>query len=95
MSSRLGCKAGCRLLPEMLPGGSSRLQSNESQHILDTMCDLADQGKLAIYGDATGQDILEVAGIHVAKYLLMTTPHVPVRTLVILGAREVNPELGV
>jgi monovalent cation:H+ antiporter-2, CPA2 family len=62
---------------------------------LDTVRDLASAGELAIYGDATRQDILEAAGIGEAKYLLVTVPDVLVRTLVIITARELNPDLKV
>ncbi|MBA3480774.1 MAG: cation:proton antiporter [Pirellulales bacterium] len=62
---------------------------------LDTVRDLASAGELAIYGDATRQDILEAAGIQEAKYLLVTVPDVLVRTLVIITARELNPDLKV
>ncbi|MBA3483294.1 MAG: NAD-binding protein, partial [Pirellulales bacterium] len=62
---------------------------------LDTVRDLASAGELAIYGDATRQDILEAAGIGEAKYLLVTVPDVLVRTLVVITARELNPELKV
>jgi CPA2 family monovalent cation:H+ antiporter-2 len=62
---------------------------------LDTVRDLASAGELAIYGDATRQDILEAAGIGDAKYLLVTVPDVLVRTLVVITARELNPELKV
>ncbi len=62
---------------------------------LDTVRDLASDGKLAIYGDATRRDILEAAGIVDAKYLLATTPDFLVRTLVIITAKELNPDLRV
>lgn len=62
---------------------------------LDTVKGLAESGKLAIYGDATQRDILEVAGIKKAKYLLVTIPEVLVRTVVILAAKDLNPELRV
>lgn len=62
---------------------------------LDTVRGLAESGKLAVYGDATQRDILEAAGIKEAKYLLVTIPEVFVRTLVILAAKDLNPELRV
>lgn len=52
-------------------------------------------GRLAIYGDATRQDILETAGITEAKYLLATIPDLVTRTLVILTAKQLNPALRV
>ncbi len=62
---------------------------------IDTVRDLSEAGKLAIYGDATQRDILEAAGIREAKYLLVTIPEVLVRTVVILAAKDLNPELRV
>ncbi len=62
---------------------------------LDTIRDLASAGELGIYGDATRQDILEAAGLPNAKYLLVTVPDVLVRTLVVLTAKDLNPELKV
>lgn len=62
---------------------------------LDTIRTLAKAGELAVYGDATQRDILEAAGIKVAKYLLVTVPEVLVRTVVILAAKDLNPELRV
>jgi CPA2 family monovalent cation:H+ antiporter-2 len=62
---------------------------------LDTVRELAKSGELAIYGDATQRDILEAAGLKEAKYLLVTIPEVLVRTVVILAARDLNPDLRV
>jgi CPA2 family monovalent cation:H+ antiporter-2 len=62
---------------------------------LDTVRGLTESGELAVYGDASQRDILEAAGIKEAKYLLVTIPEVLVRTLVILAAKDLNPELRV
>jgi CPA2 family monovalent cation:H+ antiporter-2 len=62
---------------------------------LDTIKRLAGSGQLAVYGDATQREILEAAGIREAKYLLVTLPEVLVRTVVILAAKELNPNLRV
>jgi CPA2 family monovalent cation:H+ antiporter-2 len=62
---------------------------------LDTVRRLAESGGLAVYGDATQRDILEAAGIQEAKYLLVTVPEVLVRTVVILAAKNLNPNLRV
>lgn len=62
---------------------------------LDTVRSLSDQGILAVYGDSTRRDILEAAGIHGAKYLLLTVPDVLTRTLSIMTAKEMNNELKV
>jgi CPA2 family monovalent cation:H+ antiporter-2 len=62
---------------------------------LETVRSLAESGQLAIYGDATQRDILEAAGIRKSNYLLITIPNILTRTLVILTAKELNPELRV
>jgi len=62
---------------------------------LDTVRRLTDAGKLAVYGDATQREILEAAGIKQAKYLLVTIPEVLVRTVMILAAKDLNPDVHV
>jgi monovalent cation:H+ antiporter-2, CPA2 family len=62
---------------------------------LDTVRELTSAGDAAIYGDATRREILEAAGIHQATYLLVTIPDVLVRTLIILAAKEMKPEVRV
>lgn len=62
---------------------------------LDTVRRLVDAGNIAVYGDATQRDILEVAGIKQAKYLLVTVPEVLARTVVVLTATDLNPHLRV
>jgi CPA2 family monovalent cation:H+ antiporter-2 len=62
---------------------------------LDTVRDLAANDVVAFYGDATRREILEAAAIGEAKYLLATVPDVLVRTLVIITAREINPNIRV
>lgn len=62
---------------------------------LETVRELSDQDRHAIYGDATHQDILIAAGIRQAKYLLITIPEVLVRSLVIMAAKELNPDVRV
>ena len=62
---------------------------------VDTVRSITGSGQLAVYGDATQRDILETAGIHSAKYLLVTVPDVFARTMVILAAKDLNPDLRV
>lgn len=62
---------------------------------LDTVRGLVESGVLAVYGDATQRDILEAAGTRDATYLLVTIPEVLDRTVVILAAKDLNPELRV
>lgn len=62
---------------------------------IDVVRELSSAGHLAIFGDASRHDILEAAGIHNAKYLLVTVPDLFTRTTVIITAKELNPELRV
>ena len=62
---------------------------------LDTVKSLAESGTLSVYGDATRPEILNAAGIKHAKYLLVTVPDVLARTVIILAAKDLNPELRV
>jgi CPA2 family monovalent cation:H+ antiporter-2 len=62
---------------------------------LDTVRSLAESGELAVYGDATQREILAAAGIREAKYLLVAVPEVLTRTVVILAAKDLNPDLRV
>jgi CPA2 family monovalent cation:H+ antiporter-2 len=62
---------------------------------LDTVRGLTESGQLAVYGDATQREILQAAGIKEAKYLLVTVPEVLVRTVVILAAKDLNPDVHV
>lgn len=62
---------------------------------LDTVKSLAESGTLSVYGDATRPEILTAAGIKHAKYLLVTVPAVLARTVIILAAKNLNPELRV
>ncbi len=62
---------------------------------VDTVSHLKAAGELAIYGDATQRDILKAAGIASAKYLLVTMPDVAARTVVVIIARELNPDVKV
>jgi monovalent cation:H+ antiporter-2, CPA2 family len=62
---------------------------------LETVRHLVLDGEFAIYGDATRRDILEAAGIRRSNYLLITIPNALARTVVILAAKELNPDLRV
>jgi CPA2 family monovalent cation:H+ antiporter-2 len=61
----------------------------------DAVRGLTEAGGLAIYGDATRREILEAADIRQARYLLVTIPEVLVRTVIILAAKDLNPDLRV
>ncbi len=62
---------------------------------LDTIRQLNAQGIDAIYGDAGNIDILQAAKIESAHYLLVTIPEMLARSLIILTAKNLNPELRV
>jgi monovalent cation:H+ antiporter-2, CPA2 family len=62
---------------------------------VDTIKSLHAAGQEAIYGDASQREILEAAGIHRARYLLITVPGIELRTVAVIAARELNPELKV
>jgi monovalent cation:H+ antiporter-2, CPA2 family len=62
---------------------------------VDTVKSLHSAGQDAIFGDASRREILEAAGIHQAKYLLITVPGIEIRTVAVIAARELNPELKV
>ena len=62
---------------------------------LETVRELRSQGVAAIYGDAGNREILASAQVKSAKYLLITIPEMIARSLIILTARSMNPDLRV
>jgi len=62
---------------------------------VDTVSLLHARGELAIFGDASHRDILRDAGIHRAKYLLITLPDLSSRTSIVIASRELNPKLRI
>ncbi len=62
---------------------------------VDTVKSLLAQGETAIYGDASHREILLAAGLSRAKYLLITIPDLSSRTLIVIAARELNPNLKI
>jgi len=60
---------------------------------IQTVETLTASGRVAIFGDATRPEILEHAGVHRAKYLVITLPQSENRNDLIHAARELNPEL--
>lgn len=58
---------------------------------METVEGLMKAGRIAIYGDATSPDILEHAGVHRARYLVITLPQSENRNALIHAAREFNP----
>jgi CPA2 family monovalent cation:H+ antiporter-2 len=62
---------------------------------VDTVASLTAQGELAVYGDASHRDILIAAGVATARYVLITVPELETRTIVVIVARELNPDVKV
>ena len=62
---------------------------------IDTVLQIQAEGHHAIYGDASRSEILEVAGIATAKYLVVTMPHSEMSLGIIHTAREENPEVRI
>ncbi len=60
---------------------------------IQTVETLTASGRVAIFGDATRPEILEHAGVHRAKYLVITLPQSENRNDLIHAARELNPEI--
>jgi CPA2 family monovalent cation:H+ antiporter-2 len=62
---------------------------------VDTVSRISAAGGLAIYGDAAQREILKAAGIGFSKYLLITIPDLQTRTVIVIVARELNPDIKV
>jgi monovalent cation:H+ antiporter-2, CPA2 family len=58
---------------------------------LETVGALEEEGRLALYGDASHPDILRKAGIGRASHLVVTLPHSLNRGPMITAARQANP----
>lgn len=62
---------------------------------VDTVRRLTEEGRRALYGDASRRDILEAAGIRDARYLLVTLPDLDTRAPIISTARALNPNIKI
>ncbi|MBX9789661.1 MAG: cation:proton antiporter [Pirellulales bacterium] len=62
---------------------------------LDTVSALRRQGRTAIFGDATREAILELAGVERATYLVQTLPQATDRAALVSTARNLNPKLRI
>jgi K+:H+ antiporter len=58
---------------------------------LETVGEIAGEGRLALFGDASHPDILRKAGIARASHLVVTLPHSLNRGPMITAARQANP----
>lgn len=59
---------------------------------MDTVAEVAGQGRLALYGDASHAEILRQAGLARASHLVVTLPHSVNRVPMIANARELAPQ---
>jgi CPA2 family monovalent cation:H+ antiporter-2 len=59
---------------------------------VDTVAAISGQGRLALFGDASLEDILRKAGLARARYLVVTLPHSVNRTPMVAAARHINPD---
>jgi CPA2 family monovalent cation:H+ antiporter-2 len=57
---------------------------------MDTVSEVAAQGRLAIYGDAAHEVILKAAGIHRATQVIVTLPHSVNRVPLMTAVRQLN-----
>ncbi len=60
---------------------------------IDTVTRLADEGRMAIFGDAMRAELLEQAGIKRASHLIITTPHSSNYHLLVPEVRRINPDI--
>lgn len=62
---------------------------------MDTISEIQRAGQRAIFGDASHESILELAGARRAAYFVLTVPQAASRVAIVLKARELNPETRV
>jgi CPA2 family monovalent cation:H+ antiporter-2 len=62
---------------------------------IDTITELSDAGRRAVYGDGRRSEVLDAAGIQAAHYLIVTTPDPETRAAVVAVARGLNPNLRI
>jgi CPA2 family monovalent cation:H+ antiporter-2 len=62
---------------------------------IDTITELVEAGRSAVYGDGRRGEILGAAGIDKAQYLIATTPDPETRAAIVAVARALNPELRI
>ncbi len=60
---------------------------------MDTVFELREQGRAAIFGDASSAGILEQAGLIRASHLVVTLPHSTDRAAVVATAKQLNPDV--
>ena len=62
---------------------------------VDTVNELTDQGRHAVFGDSSQVDVLLAAGLKHASYLVVTIPDISNTMATVAAAREINPSLKV
>ncbi|MGE0480419.1 MAG: cation:proton antiporter [Phycisphaerae bacterium] len=62
---------------------------------MDTVSEIQRAGQRAIFGDASHESILDLAGARRAAYFILTVPQAASRVAIVLKARELNPETRV
>lgn len=62
---------------------------------VDTVNNLTGEGRHAVFGDSSKNDVLHAAGVEKARYLVVTIPDVAQTTATVAAARELNPDLRV
>ena len=85
------------------PAGRSVTVALESQGIIpvvidlnvDTVNELIDLGKLAVYGDSSKKEVLEAAGIDKADYIVITLPYLDATSATATVASNLNPEIRI
>jgi CPA2 family monovalent cation:H+ antiporter-2 len=58
---------------------------------MDTVAQIVNQKRLALYGDASQEEILKQARIERASHLVLTLPHSVNRAPMVATARQLNP----
>ncbi|GIV96950.1 MAG: sodium/hydrogen exchanger [Herpetosiphonaceae bacterium] len=64
----------------------------QDQHVMDS---IKTQGIPVIYGDASSAVVLEAAGVHTARLMLVTTPAAIDIELIVRRVRQLNPSLHI
>jgi len=62
---------------------------------IDTVTELTNTGRIAVYGDARRAEVLHAAGIGTADYLVVTTPNPETRAAVVNVVRSLQPDLPI
>lgn len=83
------------------PAGQAARQAAEAEGLtavvlemnMDTVAALEEEGKAAVYGDITKEDILKAAGVEEAVCLIITIPSAAAAAEAAISARTLNPDI--